>query len=171
MRFPTIYFRFTGIRWPTSTRPGKLAQEARPPHCSAGELFCLIGFSRPVARAVGCVAAMEACAARWLFETLVAHLYGLRTVGRQGVSPGGGEAILGCGLSYLLALQRVRLLRPATSTYLGMVARVLGYGRYRANVNLPPDVWLPPDLAGVGTTNTPRSRVRSPVVCGNPSPP
>jgi hypothetical protein len=54
---------------------------------------------------------MEACAARWLFrETLVAHLYGLRTVGRQGVSPGGGEAILGCGLSYLLALHRVRLL-------------------------------------------------------------
>jgi hypothetical protein len=111
MRFPTIYFRFTGIRWPTSTRPGKLAQEARPPHRSAGELFCLIGFSRPVARAVGCVPAMEACAARWLFrETLVAHLYGLRTVGRQGVSPGGGEAILGCGLSYLLALHRVRLL-------------------------------------------------------------
>src|SRR5437764_6161163 len=52
-------------------------------------------------------------------------------------------------------------MRPATSTYLGMVARVLGYGRYRANVNLPPDVWLPPDLAGVGTTNTRRSRVRS----------
>src|SRR5436190_2279914 len=52
-------------------------------------------------------------------------------------------------------------MRPATSTYLGIVARVLGYGRYRANVNLPPDVWLPPDLAGVGTTNTPRSRVRS----------
>src|SRR5947207_14381531 len=52
-------------------------------------------------------------------------------------------------------------MRPATSTYLGIVARVLGYGRYRANVNLPPDVWLPPDLAGVGITNKPRISVRS----------
>jgi hypothetical protein len=43
-------------------------------------------------------------------ETFVAHLHGLRTVCRQGVSPRGGESILSCGLSYLLALHWVRLL-------------------------------------------------------------
>ena len=43
-------------------------------------------------------------------ETFVAHLDGLRTVGRQGVLPRGGKAILSCRLSDLLALHWVGLL-------------------------------------------------------------
>jgi hypothetical protein len=50
------------------------------------------------------------CCALAFRETLVAHLYGFRTVVRQGVLPGGSEAILRCGMSYLLALHGVRLL-------------------------------------------------------------
>lgn len=101
---------------------------------------------------------MGACAPRRPFrETLVAHLYGLRTVGRQGVSPRGGEAILGCGLSYLLALHRVRLLAELSERVIRREQNEANYkcvfrhgdsgagflGRYRANVNLPPGVWLP----------------------------
>jgi hypothetical protein len=40
-------------------------------------------------------------------KALVAHLHRLRTVGHQGVLPGGGKAVLGCRLPYLLALYRV----------------------------------------------------------------
>lgn len=39
-------------------------------------------------------------------KTLIATPYGLRTIGREGVSPGGGISISSGSLSYLLALYR-----------------------------------------------------------------
>jgi hypothetical protein len=107
---------------------------------------------------------MGACADRWPFrETLVAHPYGLRTVGRQSVSTSGGEAILGCGLSYLLTLHGVRLLservicREQNETNYKGVSRHGGsgaglLGRYRVIVNLQPDIWLPAERAGLRKT-------------------
>jgi len=74
---------------------------------------------------------MEACAARWLFrETLVAHFYGLRTVGCQGVLPGGSEAILSRSLSYLLALHGVRLLAVLSERAIGHEQNEAGYKHY-----------------------------------------
>lgn len=71
---------------------------------------------------------MESCAARRLFrKTFITHLYGLGTVGRQGVLPGGGEAILSYGLFYLLALHGVGLLAVLSKRAPGRQQNEAGY--------------------------------------------
>lgn len=101
-----------------------------------------------------------ACAPPGRFrQTFVASLHGLRTIGRQGMLPSGGEAILSYGLSDLLALHWVRILAELSER---MIRHEQNKGRYKCEpwhgfsalltgcccvrVNLPPGFWLPAEL-------------------------
>ena len=73
---------------------------------------------------------MRACASRRPFcETLITHLYGLRAIGRESVLPGGSEAILCCGMSYLLALHGVGFLAVLSERAIGHEQNEASYKR------------------------------------------